>query len=214
MNTTKMLVLTKSIKRKNYCVAGIDLNTGNFMRLVSEDAESHGALSKNQVKYFGSNGTEYEIVPLDVVDVQFLEQQVLYHQTENYLVGDRPIISKIKRISLQELITYLSPKDKNELFSNSRNRISFEEAKKIHHSLEVILADNVSVYRPDLAEKGTSKIKADFFSGSAYFKEFSVTDPKVKAGDRFQHAVLVVSIAEKSFPYGYYYKFIAKVFPL
>ncbi len=214
MNEIRMLVLTKSTKNRNYCVAGIDVDTGKYVRLVSDDKETNGALSRTQVLYEAPNGQNYEIVPLDFVKVSYISQQVLYHQTENLLVGDKPVICRIKRISTDQLYTYLHPEEKNAVFKNSNNKISFEEAAGIHHSLETLLVNDLRIYVKDDAEKGSGKIKADFHSAGVSYSGFSVTDPKMKNGDRFSRAIIVVSIAEKTFYNNQYYKFIAKVFPL
>ena len=41
----EVAILTKSSKYKGYCVAGIDVNTGEWVRFVSDNEQTHGALS-------------------------------------------------------------------------------------------------------------------------------------------------------------------------
>ena len=38
----KIIILTKSKKHSGYCVAGIDYETGEWIRLVSSDSETGG----------------------------------------------------------------------------------------------------------------------------------------------------------------------------
>ena len=38
-------ILTMSSKNGGYCVAGVDVNNGNWIRLVSDVVYTHGALS-------------------------------------------------------------------------------------------------------------------------------------------------------------------------
>lgn len=45
MGKIKMVVLTKSSKYGKNCVAGINLVNGNWVRLVTNDESSHGAVS-------------------------------------------------------------------------------------------------------------------------------------------------------------------------
>lgn len=40
----KVILLTKSLKNGGYCVAGIDYYTGQWIRLVSGNQETKGAL--------------------------------------------------------------------------------------------------------------------------------------------------------------------------
>ncbi|MEG1958181.1 MAG: hypothetical protein RR071_10690 [Lachnospiraceae bacterium] len=48
----EVAVLTKSSKFGNYCVAGINLASGEFVRLVTEDDTIHGALTLIRVSDF------------------------------------------------------------------------------------------------------------------------------------------------------------------
>ena len=41
----RMVVLTKSSKFGEYCVAGINYDTGKWVRLVSTDETTHGAIT-------------------------------------------------------------------------------------------------------------------------------------------------------------------------
>lgn len=43
-------ILTMSSKNGGYCVAGVDVNNGNWIRLVSDVVYTHGALSNNDIK--------------------------------------------------------------------------------------------------------------------------------------------------------------------
>ena len=45
MKVIRMVVLTKSSKYGKNCVAGINLGTGEWVRLVTNDESSHGAVS-------------------------------------------------------------------------------------------------------------------------------------------------------------------------
>ena len=49
--TKEVAILTKSSKHGGFCVAGVDLDTGEWVRLVSDDVQSHGALSRRDITY-------------------------------------------------------------------------------------------------------------------------------------------------------------------
>lgn len=59
----KVAILTRSSKFGGYCVAGVDLNTGEWVRFVSSDAQTHGALSRRDITYEDRSICN----PLDVV---------------------------------------------------------------------------------------------------------------------------------------------------
>ena len=49
-----IIILTKSKKHSGYCVAGIDFETGEWIRLVSSDIETEGAVPNETLQL--SNG--------------------------------------------------------------------------------------------------------------------------------------------------------------
>lgn len=71
----KVILLTKSLKNGGYCVAGIDYYTGQWIRLVSGNQETKGALEKCGVPY----------KPLDIVIVDNITPMPIQYQPENYL---------------------------------------------------------------------------------------------------------------------------------
>lgn len=81
----EVAILTKSSKYKGYCVAGIDVNTGEWVRFVSDNEQTHGALSAYDISY----ADRHICKPLDVVLVEVVEAVPLAHQPENYLINSR-----------------------------------------------------------------------------------------------------------------------------
>ena len=55
----KIIILTKSKKHSGYCVAGIDYETGEWIRLVSSDLETEGAVPCEDLQC--SNGETLEV---------------------------------------------------------------------------------------------------------------------------------------------------------
>lgn len=47
----EVAILTKSSKFGGFCVAGVDINTGEWVRFVSNDERTHGALSVFDITY-------------------------------------------------------------------------------------------------------------------------------------------------------------------
>ena len=61
----RIIIMTESSKFSGKCVAGIDVDSGEWVRLVSDDPETHGAIANEDLFY--ENGRRCEL--LDVVDV-------------------------------------------------------------------------------------------------------------------------------------------------
>ena len=87
----EIIILTKSLKRNGYCVAGIDISTGRWIRIVSNDVKSEHAILKQHMVY--SNGKETDI--FDVVEIDLVEQISTSIQPENWLLNDK--IQWVKR---------------------------------------------------------------------------------------------------------------------
>ena len=77
-----IIILTKSAKHGKYCVAGIDIKSKSWVRLVSDDVASDGALSNLDIRL--SNGKFCK--PLDLVRVYIKQAVSESCQTENHLI--------------------------------------------------------------------------------------------------------------------------------
>ena len=54
----EVIILTKSIKRGGYCVAGIDANTGEWIRIVSDDEYTEHAVLDSHMRISNGNSVE------------------------------------------------------------------------------------------------------------------------------------------------------------
>lgn len=81
-----ILILAKSIKKGRFCVAGIDVYTGEWIRPVStpdgEGIDTTYTISKLK------NNKEKSIRPLDVVRISLDRHVPLKSQPENWLIGN------------------------------------------------------------------------------------------------------------------------------
>ena len=81
----KIVLLAKSKKHQNYCVAGKDVDTGEWVRLISEEEEIHNAVRPENLIY--SDETEAQI--LDVIRAKVKEvdeENINPNQPENYIL--------------------------------------------------------------------------------------------------------------------------------
>ena len=201
-----VLILTMSSKNHGYCVAGIDIDNGKWVRLVSNDEKSHGAISKRNTFY--ENKTTCK--PLDVVKVPIIKDKPLKYQPENVLINCGIFWKKIGTIDINELIEYHEPEEHDFIFGDTCPYLKEWELQDIGHSLVLVVVDNLNIYHPS-----DRRTKAKFTYNGNVYNNISVTDPEYYdfGPYKFKKAFLVISLPDS--PYNdNYYKFIAKIFPI
>ena len=61
------VILTKSSKHGKYCVAGIDISNGNWVRLTTDDVNTDGAVSDEDLECIdGRNAQVMDEIEIDV----------------------------------------------------------------------------------------------------------------------------------------------------
>lgn len=208
-----MIVLTRSSKYKDYCVAGIEIPTGKFIRLVTDNERTHGALSYRDL--IMDNGCNAH--PLDVVRVNNAQYYPGATQRENYQINQNERIQYLYTTTARELSQYNTVESQRGIFNAFEPIIQPVQAKKLDHSLELVRVNNLKIYTE--SKNGKNRTKADFIKDDRQFKRFSVTDPSYYGDDgsvnRIKEALVVCSIAEDEWALNYgYYIFIAAIFPI
>lgn len=117
----QICVVTKSLKDHDYCVAGIDISTGKWIRLVS--SRKGGAFPKYLLDE--SNFKEF-----DVLEIELKHHFPYLPQSENWLVDLESKIIKIGSLSKEQLFM-LHPIDNFDfIFLNKNNELQIDEIKK------------------------------------------------------------------------------------
>jgi len=80
-DSIKLVCLANSEKHGDRCIAGIRLDSGGWLRPVSDDNGS-GLL---ETQYETASGHHPE--PLDIISVELDHQRPLYHQPENWVIS-------------------------------------------------------------------------------------------------------------------------------
>lgn len=209
METAQVVILTKSAKHHNYCVAGIDLKTGKWIRLVSDDESTMFALTHDMVKY--ETGDECEI--LDIVNVCIKKNVPLSIQTENVLIDDRYYWDYVGRYDFNSLQNLA--KKSGYIFGNRNSYIDKNTALSVKCSLGLYYVENIVLSTRE-NNSGVLRKKISFnFNGCRHF-DWSMTDYqyfRVDDGKISDKGIIVVSIPEDDY-YGNYYKFVAQIFAL
>ena len=198
-------ILTKSIKNRGYCVAGIDINTGQWIRLVSNDTNSCGALFPPGLEY--KDGTYCE--PFDIARIPILGKHPNVYQPENVLIDEEIYWKKLGVISVPDLIRLHPPEEHNNLLGNVYPYITAERIGDVGISLILVEVSNLIITHP--TDRST---KAEFCYGCTRYVNMSVTDPEfyhIPSNTRISQALLVMSLPDSPYNERKYYKFIAKI---
>ena len=210
IKTKKIIVMTESSKFKNNCVAGIDLKTGNWVRIVSNDVGIHGALTNEDLTYEDGNMCKV----MDVVSVPYIDYVPTAVQTENILLNREYYIEKDREASLDEVLEIHPDELHNYIFGTRYSSVKEENLEElgIDYSLMLIKVSNLTFTRKQ-NNYGTIKLKLTFSYNGIEYEDMSVTDPEfydIKDGAEFREAYIVMSIGT---PYnGSCYKFVSKIF--
>ena len=71
-----MVILAASKKYSNYCIAGIDVDTGEWIRLISDEDSIEHAVRKQDMKY--ADGSYASV--LDTIKVEIIKHKPNFYQ--------------------------------------------------------------------------------------------------------------------------------------
>lgn len=203
-----IIILTKSCKNNNYCVAGIN----EKQELVRLGIDNKAEIPSDIFKY--NNGKNICIG--DMININEFENSPLENQPENIII-DIDKIKFIRQIEDKELLKILERRcNKNRyIFFNDKEYIEKEEIKQNGnvYSLDIVMVNDINIYIKE--SYGKRKSKADFYYNDIIYRKFSITDSDYFNYNKKRFSdgkfYLVVSLADKLIQ-GKYYKFIAKIF--
>lgn len=198
----RVAILTKSKKYGGYCVAGIDIDTNEWVRL-----ERPGSNSLKDEHLISESGWECDV--LDVVEVECIDRssEKDYHPEDVYLNPNVPF-KRLYRTTWTKIISSgIEVKNERGLILGScSKRATVEQVGKMNNktSLQLIKVNNLTIYNSPLVER-PYRIKADFTYQGEKMIGFSVTDfvymELAKDEDiKIPSAYLVVSRGEPFIP--------------
>lgn len=208
MGEILFLVLTKSSKFSGYCVAGIDCKSGNWIRLVTEDLQSHGAVEAENLTY--KNGRECQ--NLDIIKVPIINAVNDVLQPENVLIDTSKCMRFVEKATIEDALKIHPAETRENILGNKYPYITEERVRQLGYSLTLVKVNNLlikQVANPD----GHPKTKVDFTYQFERYENISVTDYRFYStanGTLYNEAYLVVSIGT---PYkNRYYKFVSAIY--
>lgn len=208
MGSVEIIIMTESSKFAKKCVAGIDTSSGKWVRVVSNDEETHGAISDEYL--ICSNGRMCEV--LDIVSVPIKQSCGNNIQPENVLMDTTRFIEYRGKATFEDVLKLHPAEIRENVLGNIYTYITEQRVETVGYSLTLIKVNRLIIHQVKTPE-GKNKTKVSFMYRGDEYEMMSVTDPKfysVSDATEYNDAFLVVSIGT---PYNNkYYKFVSKIF--
>ncbi len=167
-----IVILAKSAKYSDYCVAGIELATNKWIRPISRNEETQDAVPVAALTY--ADNTEAQI--LDIVQIDFEDTRVENEiQPENYFFA-ADTWQKFGRWTLADFEKFCGFDSTDFIFYDTSRRIEPSNLNlvKRRKSLMILPIENISV-KTNLLD-GQIKFRADFNYNGVRYENFSVGD--------------------------------------
>lgn len=212
------VIMAKSTMLGNFCVAGIDIETGAWVRFVA--FETGEPLADFNLMFVDAPGS-CEV--LDVGRIGIACRVPRNNHTEDLMIKYTPWL-KMGKMSLDEVFKIHAPENHKFIFGTPRNYVDVNEMKKLNldYSLILIKVENLEIYFAKNS-RGNIRGHADFFYNGVEYTDVRVTDPYYEINEsliknfslKFGAAYLVMSMPSRPFEgNGKYYKLIAKIFSI
>lgn len=209
-NEKKLIwILAKSIKHGAFCIAGKDVHTNDWIRLVSNS--DGGSLSEEQSRVYFEGASQKEpwgVRVNDLVEIVFVKRVSIIGQPENWQISSKvwTLKNNSKRYYQPDLF-FDSPHD---LWGHG-NKVSHSVLGQIKESLYLVRVNNFEIYQ--VGYEGKYKLKARFLYNGQAYENFAVTDPEYhrKAGE-LGDVTLVVSLGQEFVEDHCHYKIVGKIF--
>lgn len=206
----EIIILTKSAKINGFCVAGIDIHNGKWIRLVSDDESGEGAVSKADLTY--QNGTQAEIFDLVAVEC---EPSPTAAQSENYLYDNGYYWNKIKTMSPEEAFAKCPLNNSQFLFVNNDRSLNDNEIT----GESLVLAEIDHIVINVVNEYDKKKWKVNFDYNGFNYSNISIGDISIRSKyDKYETYSIrgrhkaVFSLTGRYEMTGKYYKMLAQLF--
>lgn len=192
----KVLILALSTKHSQYCVAGINIENNQLVRIISNNLATNGAISRAQLILTSNKMAKV----LDIIEVPDTQHSPSHMQVENYLVSQNVRFDYVYSINVRDLRQYYNKMIHSCLvFGQSSYAFGFPQALQIGHSLEFIYVSDL-----ELSTSGFEKTKCKFLYNGIEYYNISVTDPLYFGSEiTVENAYLLLSISADQYAIDY-----------
>ena len=211
------VIMAKSSMYGNFCVAGINIETGEWVRFVA--FETGEPLADFNLMYVNAPGS-CEV--LDIGRIGIAREVPKNNHTEDLMIKYTPWL-KMGRMKLDEVLKIHAPEEHKFIFGTPLNYVDVSEMQKLKLNYSLIL---IKVEKLEISFiknfRGDIRGRANFIYNGVEYSDIRVTDPYYEINDSFMKnyslktdaAYLVMSMPSTPFyKNGKYYKLVAKIFP-
>jgi len=214
----EIILLTKSKKYHNYCIAGIDSKNGQWIRIISDDGSIHNAVEPKDIVY--EDGTEAQV--LDKIQIECTKGVFNYYQPENYVFDKQYFWEKSGQSLIKDVINLNKSDNDNYIFYNNGKKVSKELIEDLEiskrYSLKLIEPAFTKIHVTYWEDTGKTSVSACFYYNGVSYDFIPITDEKFtsiylqkRVGTySLDNVYFVMSLAEV-YSDGYHYKLIASV---
>ena len=207
-----IVILAKSFKHGNYCIAGREIHTGAWIRPVSDRMDLEGAVLNENI--ICEDGHEAEI--LDIVTINFISKSPTEAQNENLLYDKRCKWRYTGTVGLDEVIGKFGIDKDNFIFTDNQR---FLESDGLNgHSLMMTEIFNPRIKVTSFPNKNKPTICFTYHNNSYSFLsigDIELYNTYVSYPEGFyslgESRIAVFSLTN-SYDDGRYYKMLAQLF--
>ena len=167
-----IVILAKSAKHSNYCVAGIELSTNKWIRPISHDKTIEDAVTAAELTY--SDNTEAQI--FDVVEIEFEDTPAQNKiQPENSFFKNSTW-KKFCSWNLSDVEKFCGFDSTDLIFYDTSRRLELSTLENVNRqkSLLILPIENISIVTE--IRNDEKKFQANFSYGGVNYERFSVGD--------------------------------------
>ncbi|MBQ7703810.1 MAG: hypothetical protein IJT73_00030 [Selenomonadaceae bacterium] len=169
-----IVILAKSSKYGNYCVAGIELATNKWIRPISHDEKIEDAVTAAELTY--ADNTEAQI--LDVVEIDFEDTPAQNKiQPENFYFKNSTW-KKFGSWNLSDIENFCGFDKTDFIFYDNSRRLELSTITEKNKSLLILPIENISVSTE--IRNDELKFYANFSYGGIIYKNFSIGDISIR----------------------------------
>lgn len=168
-----IIILTKSVKHSGYCIAGIDYETGEWIRLVSSNMLTEGAVPEEQLML--NNGKDLDIY--DIICVDIIKSVATLVQPENHLYNEQKKWVYNGKSNLQEVIEKHGYDSPSLVFGNSDRRLDEDTVFNGSPSLLLLNIQNGEFF---IKTFESQKVQVNFWYNGREYRYIKVTQTDLK----------------------------------
>ncbi len=209
-----IIIMAKSNKHSNYCVAGIDVDTGAWIRPISNNIDLEGAVLLSDATY--SSGKEIEI--FDIVEIEFIKHSPSIAQCENYLYDSGVKWKQIGKCDLDYALKVKGGFDKCDYIFFDNEKLIDNETKLTGSSLLLVPIINPFIFIKTFQKK---RIQLNFNYNEESYNYIRISDTSIiqqyqnKSDGLYalgNNRIAVFSLTDKYALSKKYYKMLAQLF--